>query len=167
MLLTATSWASTFGVSNYVSMFLSPGIGAFALILGYGLAGVGLFIQFVPFAGKSFQRTSAPPFPSQMPTNLAQPAGAHLEFVQGNLTGSIIPIQSDINIGRSRDNQVQLTDLRVSRLHARIRYAQGAWFIQDQNSAAGTWVNRKRITATRLNPGDQITIGDTTFIFHA
>jgi len=167
MLLTASSWASTLGVSNYVSMFLSPGIGAFALILGYGLAGVGLFIQFVPFVGQSFQRTSsAPSFPSQMP-GLAQAAGARLEFVQGNLSGSLIPIQGDINIGRSRDNQVQLTDLRVSRLHARIRYAQGAWFIQDQNSTAGTWVNRKRITATRLNPGDQITIGDTTFIFHA
>jgi hypothetical protein len=167
MLLTASSWASTLGgISDFVSMFLSLGIGAYALILGYGLAGVGLILQFVPVAGQSFQRISPPSFPNQIPERV-QPAGARLEFVRGNLTGSVIPVQGDINIGRSRDNQVQLTDPHVSRLHARIRFAQGAWFIQDQNSAAGTLVNGKRVSATRLNNGDQIMIGDTVFIFYS
>jgi pSer/pThr/pTyr-binding forkhead associated (FHA) protein len=68
-------------------------------------------------------------------------------------------------IGRGAGNHLQLADLKASRQHARLRFAQGMWFIQDQNSSGGTFVNGQRIQATRLNPGDQITIGDTAFIF--
>ncbi len=62
-------------------------------------------------------------------------------------------------------NQLRLADAAVEPQHARLRHAQAAWFIQDQNSATGTFVNGQRVTATRLNAGDRITVGDTAMIF--
>ncbi len=166
LLFTAVSWTSKLGAGyDYVSPFLSLGIGAFILVLGYGVAGVGLFLQFVPFAGQSFQRTPASPFSGQAPVH-TQSAGARLEVARGSQSGSIIPLSGDFIIGRASDSQLQLADPRVSRRHARIRYAQGAWFIQDQNSAAGTFVNGRSTPATRLHPGDQIKIGETILIFY-
>jgi pSer/pThr/pTyr-binding forkhead associated (FHA) protein len=88
-----------------------------------------------------------------------------LEIVKGEQSGSIIPIQGNFYIGRGSENQFRLSDTRISRQHVCFKYAQGAWFIQDQNSKDGTFVNGQKVPATRLNPGDQIRIGDTEFIF--
>jgi len=48
----------------------------------------------------------------------------------------------------------------------RVRYAQGAYYLQDQGSTLGTLLNGRPIQATVLKNGDQITIGNTRFIFH-
>ena len=51
----------------------------------------------------------------------------------------------------------------VSRRHATLtRDAAGDWFIQDENSTNGTWVNRGRLRAggrARIVPGDDIWLG--------
>jgi len=147
---------------------LSLNFGGFVLILGYGLAAAGVVMQFFEGGmgvGRRAVAVSPPAFSAQQAA-YGPPAGARLEVVRGNRPGSTIPIQTgDFSIGRGRENHLQLRDLRASRLHARIRYAQGAWFIQDQNSSGGTSVNGKPVRAARLNPGDQITIGDTILIF--
>jgi hypothetical protein len=68
-------------------------------------------------------------------------------------------------IGRGSSCTVRLRERAVSRLHARLRYAEGAWFVQDQGSAGGTYVNGERVPAARLKSGDRITIGGTTLLF--
>lgn len=90
-----------------------------------------------------------------------------LELLSGNAPASVSILNSDFGIGRSSQNDYVVKDSKVSRVHARIREAQGAWFIQDQNSASGTFVNGKRVQAQRLNDGDAVRIGDTTFKFRA
>jgi hypothetical protein len=91
---------------------------------------------------------------------------AVIEIVGGSLPRSTLKIPSDtFTIGRSSENDLVISNPEVSRHHASLRRAQGAWFIQDQNSRGGTYVNDQLVSATRLNSGDQITIGDTTFIF--
>ena len=91
---------------------------------------------------------------------------ARLEFIEGPLRGQSRPITTtDLLIGRGSACDIRLEDRSVSRIHARLRYAQGAWFIQDQGSSGGTFVNDEMIQAKRLKLDDRVTIGDTSFKF--
>ena len=87
--------------------------------------------------------------------------------MSGNLPTRRISLPSDyFAIGRGSDNHLQLPDRTVSRTHALIRLAQGVWFLQDQESSGGTFVNGARTPAARLNDGDEIEIGPFRFVFH-
>ena len=69
-------------------------------------------------------------------------------------------------IGRSKDAECVLRDPNVSRRHAELhRSNSGDWTIADLGSTNGVKVNGRRVASTRLNPGDQVTIGTTTFLF--
>jgi len=69
-------------------------------------------------------------------------------------------------IGRSRDADCVLRDPNVSRRHAELRRsASGEWTIADLGSTNGVKVNGRRVGSTRLNAGDQVTLGTTTFRF--
>lgn len=146
--------------------------GFILLFLGYVLTTVGIFVQFFEGKAQIVRKTPSeivpPPIPAARVPPLVDvpPAGPRLEVVMGSLSESLILIQQDdFSIGRSNENHLQIPDLRVSRVHVRLRHAQGAWFVQDQNSSGGTFVNGKRIQAIRLKAGDQIAIGGTTFVF--
>jgi hypothetical protein len=64
-------------------------------------------------------------------------------------------------IGRSKSAECVLADPNVSRRHA----DTGEWQIVDLGSTNGIKVNGRRVTSTRLSPGDQVTVGTTTFLF--
>lgn len=92
---------------------------------------------------------------------------AWLRVVQGDLQQMIVPLDKDhFTIGRGSSCHLRLSDRAISRQHVRLRFARGAWYLQDQGSAAGTFVNGERVNATRLEPGDMIKIGDCLFEFH-
>lgn len=89
-----------------------------------------------------------------------------LTILSGPLQGMTVPLAKDnIAIGRGRGNDLSIPDGQVSRLHCRLRYGQGAWYIQDQGSTNGTYVNGRRVTATRLQNGDRIRVGKTDILF--
>ena len=52
--------------------------------------------------------------------------------------GSIIPIRSDLTIGRKDDNLIVISDQHVSGNHARIIVRNNSLFIEDLNSTNGT-----------------------------
>ncbi len=67
---------------------------------------------------------------------------------------------SEMTIGRSRECDIFLEDLAVSRLHATIReLPDGGYEIEDHRSSSGTFVNGMRITRYRLLEGDIVQIG--------
>lgn len=69
-------------------------------------------------------------------------------------------------IGRSKDAECVLRDPNVSRHHAELqRSPSGDWTIADLGSTNGVKVNGRRVASTRLTPGDQVTLGTTTFRF--
>jgi hypothetical protein len=69
-------------------------------------------------------------------------------------------------IGRSKEVQCVLRDPNVSRRHAELRRATtGDWTIVDLGSTNGVKVNGRRVASSRLSPGDQVTLGETTFLF--
>jgi len=51
------------------------------------------------------------------------------------------------------------SDPQVSAVHARIRNMEGRWIIYDEDSATGTYVNRRRVRVAELRDGDEILIG--------
>lgn len=74
--------------------------------------------------------------------------------------------ESETTIGRSRECDIFLEDLAVSRLHATIRLlTDGSYEIEDRRSATGTFVNGLRITRYRLVEGDTIQIGSSRLTF--
>ncbi|HVY96516.1 MAG TPA: DUF3662 and FHA domain-containing protein [Solirubrobacterales bacterium] len=69
-------------------------------------------------------------------------------------------------IGRSKSVECVLSDPNVSRRHAELRRSEsGDWQIADLGSTNGIKVNGRRVASTRLSPGDQVTVGTTTFRF--
>jgi Protein of unknown function (DUF3662)/FHA domain len=69
-------------------------------------------------------------------------------------------------IGRSKQAECVLSDPNVSRRHAELRRGEaGEWTIADLGSTNGVKVNGRRVSSTRLSPGDQVTVGTTTFQF--
>lgn len=69
-------------------------------------------------------------------------------------------------IGRDRENQIQLDDLRVSRFHCRIsRTTSGLYKVTDLASAGGTRVNGKRIGEALLRTGDRLRLGSSELVF--
>lgn len=150
-----------------------PGIGFFVLSVGFGLATFGLSVKyFSPSKDAPKERVGeslATEFISPPEQNIDfVPSAPRLEFQKGELANQVITLEGDdFSIGRGRENNLQLVDpdRQISRVHARLRYAENAWFIQDQGSKIGTFVNGKRIKAARLNSGDEITIGEHTFSF--
>lgn len=69
-------------------------------------------------------------------------------------------------IGRSRESQCVLRDPNVSRHHAELRRSStGDWTIADLGSTNGVKVNGRRVGSARLSPGDEVTLGTTTFRF--
>jgi hypothetical protein len=86
----------------------------------------------------------------------------------GEVAGRTVLLNTDSYlIGRGSSCNLRLTDQTVSRQHARLRHAQGQWYLQDLGSTAGTFVNDQRVNATALKNGDRICIGSAEFEFRS
>ncbi len=68
-----------------------------------------------------------------------------------------------VRIGRGPENDMVVPDLRVSRRHAELRSAGGAYEIVDLGSRSGTYVNGRRVQRAPIGPQDIIGIGPSTF----
>ncbi len=91
---------------------------------------------------------------------------AHLTIKTGDHAGQKIPLSKVTSIGRGAEMDVQLTDLTVSKRHARIlRNEQGEYILEDLASSNGTFLNNKEITTKQLREGDTIQIGESAFEF--
>ncbi|MCC2959343.1 FHA domain-containing protein [Massilia sp. IC2-278] len=91
---------------------------------------------------------------------------ALLLCMNGLLQGQRLPIEhANVRLGASPANELVLSgDEFVSREHASIRYDAGHLYLQDLDSANGTYLNGQRVgsSAMPLAPGDQIRLGRTT-----
>jgi hypothetical protein len=70
-----------------------------------------------------------------------------------------------VSLGRSRDNTIVLRNEHASRLHAKIIFEEGRWYLQDF-SLNGTYVNGERVQQRlALDHGEEIRIGDIRYRF--
>jgi predicted component of type VI protein secretion system len=92
-------------------------------------------------------------------------AGETLKVTAGNASGSAIPLEQELVIGRSTPGLGSLGgDSEISRVHARVHHdASGQLTVEDLGSTNGTFVNGNRISSpTPLRPGDELRVGQTT-----
>ena len=69
-------------------------------------------------------------------------------------------------IGRSRDCEIVLDDVGISRRHAELRPQPGGWTIEDLGSTNGVLVNGTQIRAPQpLAAGDRLELGSTEIRF--
>lgn len=69
----------------------------------------------------------------------------------------IVVASSPFRVGRRPENDAQILRPEISGHHAVFRYSEGAWYVVDQQSTNGTFVNGGRIAAeTKLQLGDTI-----------
>lgn len=105
----------------------------------------------------------APPRAQDAPPDMPH---AWLEGIEGPFKGrQAVLSQSDTLVGRSTSCNIQIPDPKVSRKHFAIRYSNGKFYLQDQESSRGTRINGQLVAAQSLKDGDQIEIGDTSIIF--
>jgi class 3 adenylate cyclase len=71
-----------------------------------------------------------------------------------------------LRIGRAAHCDVVITDQLVSREHCLLNFKKEGPFLEDLNSANGTFVNDKRVTEARLKPGDKIRLGLSDIVLH-
>ena len=72
-----------------------------------------------------------------------------------------------ITIGRSKENNIVLKNIKSSRRHARIERVGATYQITDLGSGNGTKVNGKKIDFHTLKKGDEIKIGDAMLTLKA
>jgi FHA domain len=69
-----------------------------------------------------------------------------------------------VSIGRSPQADIRIEDRFASQIHSRIYARGGNYYVEDMNSTNGTFLNSERLDgAARVEPMDQIQIGDTEF----
>ncbi len=76
------------------------------------------------------------------------------------------PLNDDVSLGRANSNQIVIKDPYISKKHLRIVKDEGKYYLEDFNSANGTYVNGDRVMdVVNLKNGDRITVGQVEFLF--
>src|SRR5436853_4891521 len=92
-----------------------------------------------------------------------------LIFMSGSREGQAVALDDGrVTIGRDDDNDVQLTDEKVSRHHAEITRAGEGAVLRDLGSRNGTFVDEVRLEEPRvLNGGERLRFGAHHLSFEA
>lgn len=73
--------------------------------------------------------------------------------------------EEDNFLGRDWECRVVLNDPQCSRKHARIFFNEDGWWIEDNGSSNGTYVNGQTVREARLVEGNLIRVGGSAFTF--
>src|SRR6202140_2461499 len=82
-----------------------------------------------------------------------------LVLVQGNEQKNIVLNRTPFSVGRKVDKDLVIADPRVSRDHALIVLEEDGFFLVDQGSKHGTFVNGERIQRQKLERNDRLEFG--------
>jgi sigma-B regulation protein RsbU (phosphoserine phosphatase) len=82
-----------------------------------------------------------------------------LVLVQGNEQKNIVLNRTPFSVGRKVDKDLVIADPRVSRDHALIVLEEDGFFLVDQGSKHGTFVNGERISRQKLERNDRLEFG--------
>lgn len=88
---------------------------------------------------------------------------AQIVCIRGPGVGKKYSLQKDLLLGRSPDCDVYISDLNISRHHARIRQINKELILEDLGSGNGTFVNNQPIIRYRLKHLDVFDIGGSSF----
>jgi len=96
----------------------------------------------------------------------ARPGEACVIVIYGPELGKRVQLgTAPFEIGRSSKNDLFLDQESISRHHARITFDGTQYWVADNNSTNGTYVNDEAVREQRLRDGDQIRIGRSILKF--
>jgi predicted component of type VI protein secretion system len=111
------------------------------------------------------------PAPAPAPSAIDNPARMTLRTDSGEAKQEFVLEKIEFAIGRGPNSDILLSkDKLTSRRHATISYEQGTYFLIDERSANGTFVNGQQLeekTPYKLQNGDVVSIGEYELVFHA
>jgi pSer/pThr/pTyr-binding forkhead associated (FHA) protein len=113
---------------------------------------------------QSFSAAEVDPFDTLDDIGLKGPALV-VRSGGGRAGESFVPQGERTLIGRSPDCAIFLDDVTVSRRHAVLVERDGRWFVEDQGSLNGTFVNRERVESAELSDGDELQVGKYRLTF--
>ena len=73
------------------------------------------------------------------------------------------PAATVVTVGRHAENTIKIDSDGVSRLHARFEKRAEGWWVVDNSSTNGTFVNDAQVPAALLRCGDRVSLGNTIF----
>ncbi len=73
--------------------------------------------------------------------------------------------EAEVRVGRDPSNSLAISDLSLSRRHCLFCQEEDGYKIRDLDSRNGTFVNGGVVSERRLNHGDQISVGESVFVF--
>ncbi len=90
-----------------------------------------------------------------------------ITVIEGPGTGMSDTLGAQTSLGRAANATVMIEDKRISRRHALVQKIGAEYYISDQNSVNGTFVNGERVVdPVLLQIGDKIRIGDSILRIH-
>ncbi len=91
-----------------------------------------------------------------------RPRGVSIVVIKGRDIGRSIALdKAEVVVGRSRDADVQLDDHVISRRQCRFAFREGHVYVEDLDSACGTYVDGAKVRSAPLRDGQNVMIGDT------
>lgn len=112
----------------------------------------------------------AEPMAAPAVATIENPARVTLRTDSGEVLQEFVLEKPEFAIGRAPSSDILLSkDKLTSRRHATIRYENGEYFLSDERSANGTFVNDQQLeekTPYKLQNGDRVAIGEYELIFH-
>ena len=118
-------------------------------------------------ATQTFTADETEDTPAEALENLGVQGPALVVRSGGGRSGEMFPLDGETTVGRSPDCGIFLDDVTVSRKHAVLREREGNFFIEDQGSLNGTFVNRKRVESAQLDDGDELQVGKYRLTYFA
>ncbi|WP_166346388.1 FHA domain-containing protein FhaB/FipA [Phytoactinopolyspora limicola] len=114
-------------------------------------------------------RPPKPPKPSREAARQAkQPRNgkgfpARAVIIEGPDTGRTVPLEgAPVTFGRGDDCTMPLADEYISTQHARLRFHEGQWYVEDLGSTNGTYVGNDRLTrSTPVSVKSRFRLGKT------
>ncbi len=93
--------------------------------------------------------------PAFLVMNTGASAGARFE---------LLPTQENM-LGRDWECKIVLNDPQCSRMHACVTRDEDGWWVRDNGSSNGTFVNGQTVNEARLVDGSEVRIGNSVFTF--
>lgn len=86
-----------------------------------------------------------------------------LFILNGPRRGAQVPVDQarPFTLGRDASCDLCIDDRKASRCHCQIKWQAGGWYVEDQGSANGTWLNGEQVQVHRLARRDTLRVGDT------
>ena len=90
---------------------------------------------------------------------------AEIHILKGPSAGRVLTLEGEvISIGRAPGNTIEIHDLSVSGIHARLLRDGDGFLIEDLNSRNGTKVEDRTVMRKRLDPGNKLSIARHEYI---